>query len=487
MILLFFRYICGIIFFSTYFHGFVYAQKQNVIKNVSIKDKLPQTLKGYDKDGGQNKILFILPIQKEIDLGLAAFVERKLVKLTKDHIVILHIKTFGGRVDAAVRIRDAILKTKATTIAYVDHRAISAGALISLASDTIIMRQGSSIGAATPIQGGGDKKAKPVSEKVVSYMRTEMRATAESKNRRTDIAEAMVDADIEIKGIIPKGKLLTMTSDEAMKINFIDGIIKDLDSIITLLNLTKAQRFDIETDWAEKLARILTNSTISSLLMSFGFIGVLMELYSPGFGIGGIIGSIFLGLFFLGQYASHLSGWEEILIFMISALLIFAELFIIPGFGIAGILGIIGMITALFMGLLELDIPFEIFYDLGYFSDVVEILLQHLAVTSVFIVIAFIIFTKYFSYLPFSNKIIFQTSSHQDNIASLLPEELVSIEIGSIGITQSILRPIGVASFDNKRKHVITEGEFISDKEKVKVIEVKNNRIVVEKFEEPIN
>jgi membrane-bound serine protease (ClpP class) len=175
-------------------------------------------LKGHDPHGGAGKKLIEIPIEGTIDLGLAAFVERSVAQATTNDVIVLKIKTFGGRVDAAVRIRDVLLEANAPTVAFIDHRAISAGALITLACDTILVSPGASIGAATPVESGPQGQMQPTAEKVISYMRAEMRATAEAKGRRTDIAEAMVDPDIEIAGLNPKGKLLTLTGEQAIKL-----------------------------------------------------------------------------------------------------------------------------------------------------------------------------------------------------------------------------------------------------------------------------
>ncbi|MGZ8427447.1 MAG: ATP-dependent Clp protease proteolytic subunit [Candidatus Binatia bacterium] len=166
---------------------------------------------------GQSKapIVYVAPIEGIIDLGLAPFVERVLTEATQQGAtaVILDINTFGGRVDAAVVIRDLLINARVMTVAFVNKRAISAGALISLAAEKIVMAGGGTIGAATPVQmGQPGAPAQPVEEKTVSYVRKEFRATAESRKKPPLIAEAMVDSDVEIPGLIAKGKLLTLTT-----------------------------------------------------------------------------------------------------------------------------------------------------------------------------------------------------------------------------------------------------------------------------------
>ena len=169
----------------------------------------------------QPPVVYVAPIEGIIDLGLAPYVQRVLNEAADAGAaaVIFEINTFGGRVDAAIVIRDTLLKAKVKTVAFVNKRAISAGALISLAAEKIVMADGGTIGAATPVQmGQPGASAQPVEEKTVSYVRKEFSATAETRKRPPLIAEAMVDADVEIPGLIEKGKLLTLTTDEALSI-----------------------------------------------------------------------------------------------------------------------------------------------------------------------------------------------------------------------------------------------------------------------------
>ena len=151
-------------------------------------------------------IVYQVPVAGTIDLGLAPFIDRTLkeAEASSAAAVVLEIDTFGGRVDAAVLIRDTLLRSRVRTIAFVNKRAISAGALIALAGNTIAMAEGGTIGAATPVEVGPGGPAQPVAEKTVSYMRTEFRSTAEARGRPPELAEAMVDADIEVPGVSEK-------------------------------------------------------------------------------------------------------------------------------------------------------------------------------------------------------------------------------------------------------------------------------------------
>ena len=278
----------------------------------------------------QRPIVYVAPIEGVIDLGLAPFVQRILKEAASAEAkaVILDINTFGGRVDAAVLIRDALLESPVLTVAFVNKRAISAGALISLASEKLVMADGGTIGAATPVQIGlPGAPAQPVAEKTVSYMRKEFRATAEQRNRPALIAEAMVDADVEIPDIIQKGKLLTLTTKEALDVKLADFQANTLEAVLQSLELDGADiRYASET-WAETLVRFLTHPVVSSLLMTLGIMGIIVEIRVPGFGLPGLIGLGSLGLFFWGHTLVRLAGVEEFLLVALGLILVSMEIF----------------------------------------------------------------------------------------------------------------------------------------------------------------
>jgi membrane-bound serine protease (ClpP class) len=246
-------------------------------------------------------VVYVAPIEGMIDLGLAPFVDRVLREATDAGAaaVILEINTFGGRVDAAVLIRDALLNAKVPTVAFINKRAISAGALIALATEKIFMGDGGTIGAATPVQAGQPGgAAQPVEEKTVSYVRKEFRATAEARKRPPLIAEAMVDADVEIRGLIQKGKLLTLTTEEALKHKVADFRTDTIEEVLKQLDLAGAELRRASPNWAENLVRFLTHPIVSSLLITIGMLGIILEIRTPGFGVPGLLGISSIALFF---------------------------------------------------------------------------------------------------------------------------------------------------------------------------------------------
>ena len=266
---------------------------------------------------GGRPVVHLVPVEGMIDLGLAPFVERVLDEAAGSQAaaVVLEVNTFGGRVDAAVLIRDALLRSRVRTVAFVNRRAISAGALISLAASTLAMAEGGTIGAATPVEmGQPGGAAQPVGEKTVSYVRKEFRATAESRGRPPLLAEAMVDADVQIPGVIGKGKLLTLTTEEALKHKLADFRADTVEAVLDRLGLAGAEVRRAAPTWAEHVLRFLTHPLVSSLLMTIGILGIIVELRTPGFGVPGAVGIGCLALFFWGHWLVRLVGWEELLL-----------------------------------------------------------------------------------------------------------------------------------------------------------------------------
>lgn len=422
----------------------------------------------------QKNIVYVAPIKGTIDLGLAPFVERVLAEAqaNKAVAVILDINTFGGRVDAAVQIRDALLNSPVRSIAFIDKRAISAGALISLAAQTIVMAPGGTIGAAAPVQQGsptgGD--AKPASEKTVSYVRKEFRATAESRGRPLLIAEAMVDSDVVIPEVSEKGKLLTLTTEEALKLKVADLQAESIDSLLKSLGIHNPELRTLTPNWAEEVVRFLTHPVVSSLLISLAMLGIFLELRTPGFGIPGAIGITSLSLFMWGHWLVQLAGWEELLLALAGLSLLVLELFVIPGFGVAGIAGIIILLSALVLSTL----------GAGSHADFVMWAVARTGFSLVFAVILGALFLKFLPKLPMGRKLVLSTAlqTSEGYISGPISDYAW---LGCTGHAHSPLRPSGIADIQGRRVDVVSDGEFIDAGEPIRVIQVDGNRIVVQR------
>ncbi|MGV7227998.1 MAG: NfeD family protein [Nitrospirales bacterium] len=425
----------------------------------------------------QKPIVFVMPIEGVIDLGLAPFVQRVLEEATteKASAVVLEINTFGGRVDAAVLIRDALLESKVLTVAFINKRAISAGALISLAAEKIVMADGGTIGAATPVQIGlPGAPAQPVAEKTVSYMRKEFRATAESRNRPALIAEAMVDADVEIPDIIQKSKLLTLTTKEALDVKVADFQANTLEAVLQSFELGDADIRHASETWAETLVRFLTHPVVSSLLMTLGIMGIIVEIRVPGFGLPGIMGLVSLGLFFWGHTLVRLAGLEEFLLVCLGLILVAMEIFFIPGFGIAGVLGIVALLGGLGLSLIGSGATWDSWLSaLGQVS---------LSILVAILVALFLL--RYFQRLPFGKRLLLKTSLLSKEGYASSPEE-DQRWLGKRGTAATDLHPSGIAHLNGDRVDVVSDGEFINAGQAVEVVRVDGNRIVVRLLTEP--
>ncbi len=292
-------------------------------------------------------------VEGMIDNGVAFYIERSIKTAAENNsgIVIFDINTFGGRVDSATKIKDLILNSPVETVAYVNKRAISAGALIALSCKKIVMAEGSSMGAATVVDQEGEKQ----SEKAQSYFRSEIGSTAELNGRSKEIARAMVDEDIEIDGVIEKGKLLTLTAKEALELDMCDTIIHNDTDLYEYLGVSPSDVEQITISLAERIVRFLTNPIVSSLLITLAFLGLIFEVKTAGWGVGGTVGIIALILFFGSHYVINMADHIELIVFLVGLILLLIEVLVIPGFGVTGILGLLAIFTSFFMTLVGND------------------------------------------------------------------------------------------------------------------------------------
>ncbi len=419
-------------------------------------------------------IVYVAPVEGIIDLGLAPFVRRVLDEAARAGAaaVVLEINTFGGRVDAAVQIRDALLNSRVKTVAFVNKRAISAGALIGLAAEHLVMSGGSTIGAATPVLAGQPgAAAQPASEKSVSYVRKEFRATAEARKRPPLIAEAMVDADVEIRGLIDKGKLLTLTTEEALKHKVADLRADSLEGALEQLGIRGAELRRASPNWAENVVRFLTHPVISSLLITLAMLGIIVEIRTPGFGAPGAVGIASLALFFWGHWLVQLAGWEELLLAAGGVILLALEIFVIPGFGFAGALGIVALLAALVLSLVGAgDTPQFILMAAG---RVVFALL--------FALLASLILLRFLPRLPFGRRLVLERGLAAAQGYASAPESDPR-RLGKRGRASSPLHPAGIAEIDGQRVDVVSDGELIDAGQLIEVVRVDGNRIVVRRI-----
>ncbi len=423
-----------------------------------------------------------VPIHGTIDMGLPNYIQRavQISKADSAEYIIFDIDTFGGRVDAATQIKDAILSSNVTTIAFINRRAISAGALISLSCDLIYMTDGATIGAATAVNAEGEK----ASEKVISYMREEMAASAEANGRSREIAQAMVDEEIEIDFILSvdndtlksgdiegfnSGKLITLSTEMALKLGIADEQVESFSILLDKLNVDQKDVIEIKETWSELLVRFLTNPTFAPILMSLGMIGLFFEIKSPGFGVPGGLGLLCLALFFGSHLLVGLADATEMLILGGGLLLILLEILVIPGFGVVGIPGFLMIVYSLFTMLIG-DYPLPEDFNMAIRSMSYSFIL-----------------------MIGLGGLIFRVLTRSDYYRKLIPVEGQSSAegysiskgygnlIGETGICVTVLRPSGRVEINGKVYQAVSTGEFIEVGESVLVSDIDENQIVVKK------
>ena len=448
--------------------------------------------------------VYHIPIEGTIDLGLPPFIERSIAEAEENNAkaIIFEVNTFGGRVDAATQIKDAILDSKVPTVAFINKRAISAGALISLSCEKVFMAGGATIGATTAVDMQGNK----ASEKVISYMREEMAATAEKRGRDKYIARGMVDEELEFPNKVMKefindgevidtiktkvyylvidgdtvtvddiegrkqGNLITLTTEQSLKYKIADASIENFEAVLDTLGFSNLVVNKTTENWSENFVRFLTNPVVASLLTTFGFLGILFELQSPGWGIPGSIGLICLILSLSASYIAELATMSDLLVVLMGMLFLMLEAFVFPGFGLAGVAGIVFILWGLYLLLLP-DVPVgeEVLSQasngliIGIIGGLVGLVLLFRAMTK----------TKFWRDLTSPD-----IQKKEDGyVASFGWEKLV----GEEALTETDLHPSGWINVDKERVFALSEGNFIDKNEKVVILSVDGNRVVVRK------
>ena len=407
-----------------------------------------------------------IPVTGVVELGLAPFIERSLEEAAAQGVsaVVLDMDTPGGRVDAAERIADAISDSAVPVYTLVNRRAFSAGALIALSTQGIYMRPGSVIGAATPVDGGGQKAP----EKIVSAMRSEMRALAEARGLDPRVAEAMVDESIEIPGVSEAGQLLTLTTEEAVGIGYATEVA-DLPALLELLGEESAQVVTSEANWAERVVRFFSNPVVAPFLLTLGFLGLITEIKTPSFGMAGAAGLLSLSLFFGSHLIVGLAGLEDLIIFGIGLALLGVEVFLIPGFGLFGIIGALGMLAGLYLAMIG---------SLPTSADFTRAGLVLSTTVLLIVVTAWVMIRS----LPGSSRLaksgifLLQRTDHALGYESAAPRRDL---VGVVGKAITDLRPSGTGLFGDERIDVVSESEWITEGTPIKIVSAEGYRHVV--------
>ena len=414
--------------------------------------------------------VYVIRVEGLIDNGLNMYIDRGVSAAEGDEDavgVILHMDTFGGLVDAADKIRKRLLAANLPVVTFIDANAASAGALISFATDNIFMAPGGSIGAATVVDGGGEK----ADEKIQSYMRGLMRSTAEAKGYDPRIAEAMVDERIEIEDIIAEGVLLTLSASEALELGVSTATVRSLSEVAAEMGWEDAELFNVQELWQESVIRFFASPILQSLLLLMMLGGLYFELQSPGVGFAGGIALLGALLFFLPLYIMGLAQFWEILIVIIGVTLIIVEIFVLPGIGIAGVAGVILLIFGLFASLVG---------NVGFnFPSLEDMRTELWTITiTLLLTIAFVASTlRYVMKTPVFGRLVLTRSTDRasgytsyDDRSELLEQE---------GVALTSLRLSGTVRIGDRRVDAISDGDYIDKGDRVKVVAVHSGQVYV--------
>jgi membrane-bound serine protease (ClpP class) len=413
----------------------------------------------------QAPAVYRIPVTGVVENGLAPYVARSIreAETAGAAAAFLDIDTPGGRIDAAERIADAVRAARIPVYAFVNPRAYSAGALIAISSNGIYMRPGAVIGAATPVDGQGTR----ASEKMVSAMRAEFRSMAEQRGLDPKLAEAMVDENVEIPGVVKKGQLLTLSTSEAVRLKFAKAQVADEAALLQAIGLPGAQIITTEPNWAEGIVRFLTNPLVAPLLLSLGILGLVLEIKTGAFGLGGILSLASLGLFFGSSFILGLAGWEEILLLGLGAIALAVEVFLLPGFGVAGVVGTLAIVASMVLAMM------------GARPSTGD-LAQALAVLGASLFITMAVIYAWLRHLPNSGRfsgLLLRGSVHKSQgfVSAPNRDDLIGLD----GVAVTDLRPSGTARVGQERIDVVTEGEYVPQGSRVQVVQSDGYRHVV--------
>lgn len=487
----------------------------------------------------------LIPIEGEIDRFQVVFLRRSIDKAREagaEHLI-FSINTFGGRVDSALQIATLIGSLdELHTVAYIPAEpesvgvSWSAGALISFASNSIYMAPGTSIGAAAPVYQTSEGM-QPAGEKTVSAVRTQLAALAEKNGYPPEVALAMVDQDIELTAVkqdegyefvtrtntdsgggaevssdsdttggpqttvlSPSGKLLTLTAGEMEKYGISSGTVRNLDELQSRLEVESLMR--LKPSSADRVVNLLTSAAVASLLLTLGLLALYMEISSPGFGIPGTIAITAFALMFLSSGLMGTLSSIELLLFLVGIVLLIVEVFLIPGFGVAGISGLVFMTVGLVLSRQEFILP-DNDWQVELFTRNLFLVFGTLAASFLLMGILMMFFPRIrlFQRLILTNpqpdisgtgssvaaSSASSSSSSVRSAAQSSPAQtraFPELEVGATGTVLTKLRPVGKIKVGDATYSVVTEGRWLESGAKAAIVDIEGNRIVVEEVKE---
>jgi membrane-bound serine protease (ClpP class) len=464
-------------FSVTLYNSLKYKNNGHTLRNLFIvfhRNKYKQHVKGMKKYvflfvllfaghflSAQKKVM-IMEIKDEIDPRMTRYVQLALdnAKEIKADLVVIEMDTYGGVLTDAKEIVDKIMHFEKPVYVYINSDAASAGALISISCDSIYMSPGASIGAATVVDGSGQKAP----DKYQSYMRSIMRSTAEENKRDPNIAEGMVDEDVVIPGVKTAGKILTFSTSEALTNGYCEAKVESIDEILKRSQFQDATIEKFELGVSEKIISFALNPFISGILILIIIAGIYFEMQHPGLGFAGLAALVALILYLIPYYLNGLAENWEIIAFFLGIVLIAFEIFVIPGFGVAGVSGIVLCIGSLVLIMLNNDVfDFE-------FVEMNDILISLAAAVGGMLgagVLLFVVGAN-LEKIPYYSKValVDRQNRSEGYVATTYDIELK----GKTGIAHTVLRPSGKVIIDGQLYDAYTRGEFIEKDQNIVVI-----------------
>ncbi|MCQ2284726.1 MAG: nodulation protein NfeD [Bacteroidales bacterium] len=397
----------------------------------------------------------------------------------KSDYLLLELNTFGGELEAADKIRTLLLNAPMPTMVFINNNAASAGALISISCDSIYMAQGSSLGAASVV----DQNGQIMPDKYQSYMRSLMRSTAEKNGRNPDIAQAMVDPDVVVKDISDSGKVLTFTSEEALENGFCESIANDREEVLKAAGI---EHYDIKEQHLtaiDKIINFLVNPIVSGILIMCIVGGLYFELQAPGLGLPIIIAILAALLYFAPHYLEGLAQHWEILVFLAGLILLMLEFFVIPGFGVAGVSGIVLIFASLILTMV-FNVGFHFHFDPNF--DVAG----QIAKDTILVLLSVLV--GFFLSLWLGKKVItadtrfgsLALKTNLDTDKGYTSQDMrMQKYVGRIGTAATFMRPAGKIDIDGEILEATSEHGLIDKGEPIAVIKFENAQLVVRKSE----
>ena len=455
--------------------------------------------------------VFVIPVHGDVEPAMAAFIERAVGQTAKypDALLVFEMDTFGGRVDAALNIVETLLHTGSRkTVAFVKTKAISAGALIALACNDLVMRPSTTIGDCAPISYSGEGP-KMMGEKFQSPLRAKFRSLARRNHYPPTLAEAMVTEGMEVyaitirgktryldkqeyadlpetdkeeitakKTVVAEGELLTMDDAEALKLGFSRMTVSTIEEMLKAKGITNYQIIRVQESWSENFGRLIVK--IAPILLIVGLGALYVELKAPGFGLPGIVGIICLGLVFFNQYLVGLANYTELLLILLGVVLLAMEIFVLPGFGIAGIAGFLCIGIGMILSFQDFVIPNP---ALPWQQDILTTNIIRVLGAFVTAFLVALLFLRFL--LPRLGRMVEGPYlSHTLSASRADSHEIKDLKPGDAGLAMTFLRPSGKAEIDGEHYDVVSEGEFLEKGTPIMVSEIRGNRVIVKRREE---